>query len=73
MLCNSWFTLSNKYLISFCVKNKLVSSADTFRSSIFETFLKSFTYKRNKNGPNTESCVTPQLIVSKLVFYFSLV
>ena len=73
MFSNSWFTIWNKYLISLCVKNKLVSSANIIGSNMFEAFFKSFTYKRNRSGPKIEPCGTPQLIVSKLVFSFSLI
>ena len=38
MFSNSWFTIWNKYLISLCVKNKLVSSANIIGSNMFEAF-----------------------------------
>ena len=70
MFSNSWFTIWNKYLVSFCVKNKLVSSVNIIKSNMFEAFYKSLTYKRNESGPKIEPYGTRQLIVSKLVFFF---
>ena len=54
MFSNCWVNIWNKYLISWCVKNKLVSSANNFGSNVFEAFFKSFTYKRNRSGPKIE-------------------
>ena len=73
MFSNSWFTIWNKYSMSSCVKYKLVSCANIIGSNMFEAFFKSFTYKINRGGPKTEPCGTPQLIVSILVFLFSLI
>ena len=70
MFSDSWFTIWNKYLISLCVKKKLVLSANIIGSNMFEAFFKSSTYQRNRSGPKIEPCGTPQLIVSKLVFLF---
>ena len=39
-----------------------VSSANKKNVSFFETFARSFMYGKNKRGPRTEPCGTPQLI-----------
>ena len=38
---------------------------------MFEAFLKSFTYERNRSDPKIKPYGTPHLAVSKLVFSFS--
>ena len=44
--------------------NILASSAKKWKSRILEQLFRSFIHKRNKRGPKTEACGTPQLIVS---------
>ena len=70
MFSNSLFTIWNKYLISSCVKNKLVLSANIIGLNMFEAFFKSFTYERNRSGPKIEPCGAPQMIVLSLFFLF---
>ena len=45
MFSNSWFTICNNYVISWCVKNTLVSSGNIIVSNMFEAVFKSLRIK----------------------------
>jgi len=47
----------------------LVSSANNFIQALGAQFPMSFTYRRNNNGPKTDSWGTPQVILPKSVKY----
>ena len=70
MFSNCWVNIWNKYLMSWCVKNNLVSSANNFGSNMFKAFFKSFAYKRNRSGPKIEPCGNRSWSSLSLFFLF---
>ena len=56
-------------LISSCINNRLVSSANMIGSNKFDAFLRSFTYSKNSCGPSIEPCGTPHVIVSNSILF----
>ena len=73
MFCNSMLAVSNNVFIFFPVKNKLVSSANIMGSYKFEVYCRSFTYIKNKRGPNIDHCGTPHTTSFKSVFLILLI
>ena len=66
----SRFTIWNKYLIFWCVRNRLVWSANIIGSNMFEALFRLSSYKRNRSCRKMQPCRIPHLTVSKLAFFF---
>ena len=62
--CRFRLTSAKSILPSLILKvwNKLESSANNLKLKYFDELGKSFMYKRNKVGPNTDPCGTPHVI-----------
>ena len=60
--------------MSLSLKNRLVSSADNIKDSIWEEFVISFTWIKNIRGPKTEPFATPPytvILFEMYVLYFT--